>query len=128
MEQQNKNSSKKAVIIAIAVVLVAALAIGGYFLLSTESRLTGVWSGGPVYLKKYGGDCYQIVSFGEDGDYTSVMTNDDGDVVSLKVGVWELSGFEVKATCIGEDGRVTYDYNPLTNKLSSGSWSYEKTN
>ena len=55
------------------------------------------------------------------------MADSSGNVVSIDVGTWEVSGFEVKASVIGEMGRTVYHYNPITNKLTCGDWTYKKT-
>ena len=128
MEQQKNNSSKKAAVIAIAVILVVALIALGYLLLSGESRVVGVWTGGPIYLDHYSSHCKYVVTFGEDGVYTKVLTNSSDDILALGAGTWEFVERDlIKAVTISGD--VThYDYNVLTNELTSGVWTFEKTN
>ena len=127
MEQMKENNTKKAAIIATAVILVGALVIVGGFLLTMKSRVTGVWMGGPVYLNYYGSYCNQVETFGTNGEYSSIMADSAGNILSIDIGTWEVSGFEVEATVIGEAGRTVYNYNPITNKLTSGDWTYKKT-
>lgn len=127
MEQANKNSSKKAALIATVIILVGALLIVGCLLLTVKSRVVGVWTGGPVYLNKYSSYCNQVETFGANGEYSSIMADSSGNILSIDIGTWEVSGFKVKATVIGEDGRTVYDYNPITNQLTSGDWRYQKT-
>ena len=127
MEQQNKNSSKKAAVIAIAVILVAALLVAGYFLLSADSRVVGIWTGGPVYLDYYKSNCNYVVTFGEDGEYAKVLTNSSGDILDMGVGTWNFVERDlIKAVTVGGD--VThYDYSAVANELTSGDWIFEKT-
>ena len=127
MEQVKNNNSKKAALIATVIILVAALLITGCLLLTVKSRVIGIWTGGPVYLSKYNSYCIQVEAFGADGEYSSIMTDSSGDIIRIKVGTWETSGFGVKATVIGEMGQTVYDYDPITNKLTSGDWTYKKT-
>lgn len=127
MKQVKNNSSKKAALIATVIILVGALLITGCLLLTVKSRVIGVWTGGPVYLNKYSSYCNQVETFGANGEYSSIMADSSGNVVSIDVGTWEVSGFEVKASVVGETGRTVYHYNPITNKLTCGDWTYKKT-
>ena len=127
MKQVKNNNSKKAALIATVIILVGALLITGCLLLTVKSRIIGIWTGGPVYLNTYSSYCNQVETFGANGEYSSIMADSSGNVVSIDVGTWEVSGFEVKAKIIGEDGRTVYHYNPITNKLTSGDWEYKKT-
>lgn len=127
MEQMKETNTQKAALIATGIILVGALLITGCLLLTVKSRVIGVWTGGPVYLNKYSTYCNQVETFGVNGEYSSIMADSSGNVVSIEVGTWEVSGFEVQAKIICEDGRTVYHYNPITNKLTSGDWEYKKT-
>lgn len=127
MEQVKNNNSQKAALIATVIILVGALLVTGCLLLTAKSRIIGIWTGGPVYLNKYSSYCSQVETFGANGEYSSIMADSSGNVVSIDVGTWEVSGFEVKASVIGETGRTVYHYNPITNKLTCGDWTYKKT-
>lgn len=120
MEQKSKNNSQKVALIATVIILVGALLVAGCLLLTAKSRIVGVWSGGPVYLDYYGSHCYTILSFGENGDYIDALTDSSGNPINVKNGVWEMSNFEISAT-----GALWY-YNPITNKITGGSWTLEK--
>ena len=69
LEQGGKRKSKKVVLIIIAGLLAVILLITGYLLLTAKNRVTGVWTSEPVYLREYGSDCNNIVTFGESGAY-----------------------------------------------------------
>ena len=127
MKQMKETNTQKAALNATGIILVGALLITGCLLLTVKSRVIGVWTGGPVYLNKYSSYCNQVETFGANGEYSSIMADSSGNVVSIDVGTWEVSGFEVKAKIIGEDGRTVYHYNPITNKLTSGDWEYKKS-
>lgn len=120
MEQKSKNNSKKAALIATVVILVGALLVAGCLLLTAKSRIVGVWTGGPVYLEYYSSYCYTTLSFGENGDYASVLTDSSGNTIKTKTGVWEMSNFEISAA-----GSL-WDYNPITNKVTGGYWTLKK--
>lgn len=120
MEQKRKNNSQKAALIATIVILVGALLVAGFLLLTAKSRIVGVWSGGPVYLEYYSSYCYSTLSFGEDGDYARVLTDSSGNTVNIDTGVWEMSNFEISAA------RTSWHYNPITNKVTNGGWTLKK--
>lgn len=126
MEQVKQNNSKKAALIATIIILVGALLITGGLLLTVENSVIGVWTGGPIYLNKYSSFCSQVETFGSNGEYSSIMADSSGNIVSIEVGTWVVSGFEVEATVIGEFGHTVYHYNPITKKLTSGDWTYQK--
>ena len=120
MEQKSKSNSKKAALIATVVILVGALLVAGCLLLTAKKRIVGVWSGGPVYLKYYSSYCYQMLSFGENGDYSRVLTDSSGNTINIETGVWEMSNFEISTA------KSLWDYNPITNRVTGGSWTLKK--
>ena len=120
MEQKSKNNSKKAALIATVVILVGALLVAGCLLLTAKSRIVGVWTGGPVYLEYHSSYCYTTLSFGENGDYARVLTDSSGNTILTKTGVWEMSNFEISAA------GTLWDYNPITNRVTGGSWTLKK--
>lgn len=120
MEQKSKNNSKKAALIATVVILVGALLVAGCLLLTAKSRIVGVWSGGPHYLEYDSSFCYMTLSFGENGDYANVLTDSSGNTLDIDTGVWKMSNFEISAA------GTLWDYNPITNRVTGGSWTLKK--
>lgn len=120
MEQKSKNNSQKGALIATVIILVGALLVAGCLLLTAKSRIVGVWSGGPVYLDYYGSHCYTILSFGENGDYIDALTDSSGNPINVKNGEWKMSNFKISAAT------ELWNYNPITNKITGGSWTLEK--
>lgn len=120
MEQKSKNNSQKVALIATVIILVGALLVAGCLLLTAKSRIVGVWSGGPVYLDYYGSHCYTILSFRENGEYIEALTDSSGNPINVKNGEWKMSNFKISADMI------LWNYNPITNKVTGGSWTLEK--
>lgn len=111
---------------AAAAVLAVALVVFLLLLVTSKGRIDGNWSGGPVYLEKYGTNCYQYYYFSEDGYFESYMTDASGNTLKVTKGTWEMDGFDVRTTVSGEIGTGVFHFNPLTGKLTSGWWTYEK--
>lgn len=120
MEQKSKNNSQKVALIATVIILVGALLVAGCLLLTAKSRIVGVWSGGPVYLDYYRSHCYTILSFRENGEYIEALTDSSGNPINVKNGEWKMSNFKISADMI------LWNYNPITNKVTGGSWTLEK--
>lgn len=120
MEQKSKSNSQKTALIATVIILVGALLVAGCLLLTAKGRIVGVWSGGPVYLDYYGSHCYKILSFRENGDCIDALTDSSGNPINVENGVWEMSNFKISAA------KALWYYNPITNKVTGGSWTLEK--
>ena len=126
LEQGGKRKSKKVVLIIIAGLLAVILLITGYLLLTAKNRVTGVWTSESVYLREYGSDYTNLVTFGESGAYLSVLQITGGDLKDLDFGAWKMSGLEIEVSINGEMGKTIYHYNPITNKVTSGLWTFSK--
>lgn len=120
MEQKGNSNSQKVALIATVTILVGALLVAGCLLLTAKSRIVGVWTGGPVYLDYYGSHCYTILSFRENGDYTYALTDSSGNPINVENGEWKMSNFKISAA------KALWNYNPITNKVTGGSWTLEK--
>lgn len=123
MEQKSKNNSKKAALIVTVVILVGALLVAGCLLLTAKSRIVGVWLGGPLYLDYHSSDCYMVLSFEKNGDYSMVLTDVRGNILKTETGVWKASNFHITALVVGEFGSIGWDYNPITDEITNGLWT-----
>ena len=76
--------------------------------------------------QEYGSDYTNLVTFGESGAYLSVLQITGGDLKDLDFGAWKMSGLEIEVSINGEMGKTIYHYNPITNKITSGLWTFSK--
>ena len=115
-------SNKKLVAVLLAVVLVLAFASR----FNVKARVVDTWEGGPLYLEKYGGNCWMEFEVKKDGTYNQRIYNMYGNVVHSESGEWWIEGFSLKYREKNRSdwGNASITYHPIQNILWSG---YETT-
>lgn len=127
-KQKRPKKKRKVLIwlIPLVAVLVLTVSIFMVLLLTVEARVTGIWVGGPVYLSHYSDRCYRSLALSEDGTCSDILTDSDVEILTADIGTWSVSGFDIEIQEYGEPGQTVYHYNPITNTLTSGSWTLDK--
>ena len=126
---KKKKSLFIALIILLIVVSILFTAIT-VMLSNVEENIVGTWSSNR-YFTEYNGKIisetiYSVMEFRANGTYAAIRGNRSGSILEYKEGTWDVSGFRITVDIKNQLGDTVYSYNPLTDKMESGVWVYER--